>query len=1152
MVVTDTVKRVCKAMPSAFSEKVTTIDDELPSDNIDEPESIQSSGESDYSPEYEPTTAADIAVPSSFIDELIFCKPTRKAEDKTQPPPKKATPCTTGDAWESLKERQPGKGLTFIYAFSGPPDRPDGIAHFVLELGAEVDCFDNKYGGRLDGGLIDKDKCDLLDDDYWDPVERRLVGGHYHGGMMSPPCRTMSTLRERSMKDGGPRVLRGPEPPELYGFTYLKPWEKEQVRCDNLLFARTGRMADLFLDHGPTSRPDGVLLWLPWLIEQPLRKKGKPHAFNLKYISHLADHQAVNDEDIAQCNAQAITEKPTSLRGTFKTNIPRVCRHQPRWWTEPWSGYSYHSPHRKLYGRQWHIPWEDWKESMLEYREPPGEFISDSTAAYPEKMNKIIALGLVLNAAQYQAAKLRNSTKPMIESGKWHNSIMKSSNFRPEWNHRNVIMKPSVSLRDAQVFADSAREAADKRAVGGLRHPLKGIKVLKGHQEVGPIMAQALNDFLQNNPNIEKRCLDSIGADKEDLGPTEEQVDDARKLMAKVLDCNDIKAVQNEICQTELRAGLLGSWGKRARDPAQIVEKWCREGAPGGIEVMAPNDGLFPSADSDSQMPGLHELHADHDAFTNYRGFDDDDMANDELTSFVDKGMLREFDTYEECKAYLKGEPVESRFGVLERYKDGKLKRRVILDQKMSDITKHTRRTHRLLLPRLTDVIHDTLDLSNELQNDELVEHFIIDIKDAFWLIPNHPQERRYCVGRRRGKWIVYVRTPQGSRGAPFSWGYVFSLVARCTQSLFPSSRLRLHVYVDDPLAIVRGPANIRNRCIAIIIITWRALGFGLAYSKSMRGQKVVWIGHQIDISAEAVAITIKDSRTQEMEEMTLKLEKQNVTPFKELRSYTGKASSFASVLEPWRPFVQDLYGVLYSKDKEKSKAPPNCAWTAQFAHVLRWIKAFLFQQKGTLIRTFRIDAHFGRGDSVQMILDASPWGLGGILKINSVVVSWYGSALTEHDSRISKHKLGDANGQQTWESLNVLVALRTWKEHWMGVKAVLEVRSDNVTALTLLCKLKGSSPSLNIVAREVALDMGDCAYKPQIITHVPGIAIKSADTLSRRYQPRTPLFKLPEFLRDGQEAHLPKRDEKYYKALNPPKVRLVPRELAQARMREA
>ena len=61
---------------------------------------------------------------------------------------------------------------------------------------------------------------------------------------------------------------------------------------------------------------------------------------------------------------------------------------------------------------------------------------------------------------------------------------------------------------------------------------------------------------------------------------------------------------------------------------------------------------------------------------------------------------------------------------------------------------------------------------------DELVT-FIIDFSDAFSQIPLHPSERRYAVVYFRGRYIVFLRTPQGSRGAPLLWARVAALICR-------------------------------------------------------------------------------------------------------------------------------------------------------------------------------------------------------------------------------------------------------------------------------------------------------------------------------------------------------------------------------------
>eukprot|EP00959_Pyramimonas_sp_CCMP1952_P291031 6087879-Pyramimonas_sp.AAC.1 len=63
---------------------------------------------------------------------------------------------------------------------------------------------------------------------------------------------------------------------------------------------------------------------------------------------------------------------------------------------------------------------------------------------------------------------------------------------------------------------------------------------------------------------------------------------------------------------------------------------------------------------------------------------DNGDAAVDEVKGYVEKGYLAEFDTYRELCEFVGGDPVFSKFCVLERLMAGRLKRRLILDLKRS------------------------------------------------------------------------------------------------------------------------------------------------------------------------------------------------------------------------------------------------------------------------------------------------------------------------------------------------------------------------------------------------------------------------------------------------------------------------------------
>jgi len=75
------------------------------------------------------------------------------------------------------------------------------------------------------------------------------------------------------------------------------------------------------------------------------------------------------------------------------------------------------------------------------------------------------------------------------------------------------------------------------------------------------------------------------------------------------------------------------------------------------------------------------------------------------------------------------------------------------------------------------------------------------------------------------------------------------------------------------------------------------------------------------------------------------------------------------------------------------------------------------------------------------------------------------------------------------------------WATQWADARINLQVRSDNVTALTLLVKMRPGSPQIAIVARELALKLVEFSFPPDAM-HTPGVAHVLADELSRIHAP--------------------------------------------------
>ena len=85
------------------------------------------------------------------------------------------------------------------------------------------------------------------------------------------------------------------------------------------------------------------------------------------------------------------------------------------------------------------------------------------------------------------------------------------------------------------------------------------------------------------------------------------------------------------------------------------------------------------------------------------------------------------------------------------------------------------------------------------------------------------------------------------------------------------------------------------------------------------------------------------------------------------------------------------------------------------------------------------------------------------------------------------------------------------------------------MTALNLLINLrvKGEGPSL--IGRELALDLGDSAYAPNLVAHIPGVASDLSDALSRRTDSKKQPWSLPEVLKHVARTPVPVRDASFY-----------------------
>ena len=416
----------------------------------------------------------------------------------------------------------------------------------------------------------------------------------------------------------------------------------------------------------------------------------------------------------------------------------------------------------------------------------------------------------------------------------------------------------------------------------------------------------------------------------------------------------------------------------------------------------------------------------------------------------------------------------------------------------------------------------------------------ITDFVEAFWQIPLAPQERKYFVIKYRGAYLVFLRTAQGSRGAPLSWAAIASLIGRTTQSLYITNaghEGRFTIYVDDPLLAMRG-SKTRRRVLALrFIACCIVLGLNLAFPKAQLGTEVLWIGVVLKIDQDIIIAAIPTDKLEALADIIEKMLSMNLIPLKDVRSLAGKGSNIATLIFAWRPFLSQLWAAMSTV---QTNAPPNTVWTRQIEDSLTWMLAFIRQQRGTTQRVFKFNDTFGIAIDLVVTCDASIYGYGAWLSINGKPASWFSDTIQESDEEVLGHKFGENTGQQCFESMCLLLACRTWSHLWRDKRYCfkLKMRSDNTGALAMVSRVKGSSPGMNAIAREFALDAAENSFEPNAVAHLPGITNTVADVLSRRLDPEHKKnWCVPEYLKHVERVIPSPRTDGWWRARKAPSV---------------
>ena len=750
------------------------------------------------------------------------------------------------------------------------------------------------------------------------------------------------------------------------------------------------------------------------------------------------------------------------------------------------------------------------------------------------------------------------------------------------------------------------REAENVQYPGGLRNPWRSCRMNFGTRVLGRKARQVIEAFIERHPEQLLGLYDRLGQEgaegtpdvlldelRRDLARTLAEFAVAqgwgcRRLPEAALDLVTAFLVDTgPVCdeaagfRSKFRPGLMELYSLMAGDLETDAWEWLRTGAPLGISGEIPLSGVFPPVPVERRTRAeFEELIARVNAaqFLNYTSFEDEpELSKGEIRRLVDAKFLREFDTLAELEAYVGGPVLLNKLALLVKPKPGGgQKLRLITDLLRSRGNEFLLAPERIVLPRMQDAVEMILYLLAAVESDaaagvpgateEEVELGSTDVKDAFFNVPVRPEDRRAQCYKAFGKFYVSDSLVFGAGPSPLVWGRVAAWLARMGQGLFDFAELLLQLYVDDPLWACRGTAEARRRLTVVLLLFWEAVGTPFSWSKGQTGRRLLWIGGQLTVRngnsttdpedpgrGRGVEVEVPEEKAEESAATCAEFLRKQLLGRRELRRFAGRSSFFAGLVPHLRPFLSGLWAALAEPPSSKGPVAPGamrggsqfCVWTKQVEHSLRWVLAFLEGVAGAPLRRSVYLAEWlaARGTPrFRPAVDASPWGIGGILLDGAKVVAYFEDAVSEEDQRRLGVVVGDPSSQAILEGLALLVALRLFSPlaGWGQARTrtvLLGVKSDSKAALGAAIKMASPTSALNAVGREIAYDSALGDYYVYVHEHVPGVSNKVPDWLSRVHAPATsdPKGGRPEALSGARALQAPMRGDAWWRTMGPP-----------------
>ena len=650
--------------------------------------------------------------------------------------------------------------------------------------------------------------------------------------------------------------------------------------------------------------------------------------------------------------------------------------------------------------------------------------------------------------------------------------------------HLRGDRRPTGSLKEQ-------RCTENDRAVGGMRNPAMSVARVPGLRATGLLVNRALSGLLDQDPTIQAALLASITEGT--LKLTNAMITTAAATVGAALGAADIAVGPRSMW----RPSLVEAFVKHAGDPDTALAGWLRNGSPTGVAVDIEPCGVFPLADAKGEAHDELWRHwACVEPTTNYKSVHENAaIVNAEVDRLAGKGFVTKCPTWADVKRRFGNVVVSKVAAITKLREDGTTKLRLIIDMLRSGVNAHVRLHERIVLPRIVDLLADLLALLGSTDRPADIDMFVLDWADAFHSMGVLDSEMPHQIVKGDGaSFVGYETVLFGGAGSPGVWGRAAAFLGRSGQALAAADAARTQIYVDDPWSAWSGSRAARERGRCVLLLWWLAVGPPISWGKVQLGTEVRWIGVMVRITGSSVALRLCDDFVLDLKRDVLRAASVTTLPEGDVRRLAGKAEWAAGVVPYMKPFVGPLWAAA-------AAARGGFVATARFRHSLRWLSAFLDKERGTHERIYHPHDSYSKHELV-MELDASPWGLGGVLYENGKATRWFGEPISKLDVERFGIVIGDCRFQALLETLVILVAVRVWAADIGVRKWCVTCRGDSQAALGAVLKLRSKDPKMNEVVRELALDLAELVYEVDFFAHIPGRHNLVGDALSRLYEP--------------------------------------------------